>query len=64
MKPTSAGRAGSTKAGRPASTRPMKSFFVDIILPRPKSAAQVWPLSSPPAAWPFSTRIIAIASVP
>ena len=37
---------------------------VDIMRPRPRSRAVVWPSSSLPATWPFSMRITPSASVP
>ena len=64
LSPDKRGRAGSVSAGRAAMTRPMKSFFGDISLPRPRSCAVVWPFSSLPAACPFSMRITPSASVP
>ena len=42
----------------------MLSFFFDTILPIPKFKAEVVPLSSLPAACPFSIRMTPRASVP
>jgi len=53
MTPTNTGLSGAFSPGREARTRPIKSFFFDSRLPSPKSAADVVPLSSFPATWPF-----------